>query len=295
MARKIRRARKPARRSPAKKAKLSPSMKRAVKAVVRGEAETKRAIFYQSANNGSSSAIATGTFANRGWAVQNNTIVNNTTDLLQLIPYVVQGLSDYERVGNRIRTQSLIVKGSVRITGSLVSAIATPMTNLDVYLFFLEHVSLSDYTNLRAQNNFNQLLDIAEGNTTAFVGNTLDPFHRINGATYQLRHRRKIQLRYGGAALPGGTLTTPVAVANSHQWYADFTVNLTKHCPKQLKFPDDVPGPSPFPATVLNSPTNCAIFMAVGFVDNLQGSPASTLVRPWLEQTYMSELSFKDM
>lgn len=292
----MRRGKKTGRKSPAKKtAKLSSPLRRAIKQVVRGEAETKRAAFYQSANNGSSGAIATGNFSDRGWAVQNNTIVNNTTDLLQLIPYVAQGINDYERIGNRVRVQSLNVRGRIRITGSLVTAIATPMTNLDVYLYFLEHVSLKDYTNLRARNDFNQLLDTEEGNTTSFVGNALDGMHRVNKAAYQLISKKKIQLRYGGAALPGGTLTTPVAVANSHQWLSDFNINLTKACPKQLKYPDDVPGASPLPATVLNAPTNAAIFMAVGFVDCATGQPSGSLVRPWLEQTYISELSFKDM
>ena len=271
---------------------LSKPMRRAIKQVIATQAETKRATFYQTANNGSSGAIATGLFSGRGWAVQNNTITNNTTDLLQIIPYLAQGTNDWERIGKTVRTVALNVKGSVRITGSLVNAIGTPGTNLVVYLYFLQHVSLKDYTNLRARNDMTQLLETGEGYNAPFLGNTLDPHQPVANEWYNLLTRRKIVLRYGGAALPGGTLTTPVSVANAHQWYADFDVNLTKHCPKKLVFPEDDVS---LPPTVYNSPTNSSIFMCVGFVDESQGSPGSTLVRPWLEQTYVSSYLYKDM
>lgn len=283
------------RRRPAKKskvAKISAPMKRAVRQIVRGEAETKRAAFYQTANNGSSGAIATGLFSGRGWAVQNNTITNNTTDLLQIIPYIAQGTNDWERIGKTVRTVGLNVKGSVRITSSIVNNVGGAATNLEVYIYFLQHVSLKDYTNLRARNDFTQLLETGEGYNAPFLGNTLDPHQPVANEWYNLLTRRKIVLRYGGAVLPGGTLTTPVSVANAHQWYADFDVNLTKHCPKKLVFPEDDVS---LPPTVYNSPTNSSILMCVGFVDQSQGSPPSTLVRPWLEQTYVSSYTFKDM
>jgi len=285
--------RRPKRKAATKKvATLSKPMKRAIKQVVNGQAETKRATFYQTANNGSSGAIATGLFSGRGWAVQNNTITNNTTDLLQIIPYIAQGTNDWERIGKTIRTVSLNVKGSIRITSSIVNNVAGAATNLEVYIYFLQHVSLKDYTNLRARNDFTQLLETGEGYNAPFLGNTLDPHQPVANEWYNLLTRRKIVLRYGGAVLPGGTLTTPVSVANAHQWYADFDVNLTKHCPKKLVFPEDDVS---LPPTVYNSPTNSSIMMVVGFVDQFQGSPPSTLVRPWLEQTYVSSYLYKDM
>jgi len=284
--------RRPARKSVKPVAKLSKPMRRAIKQVVHGQAETKRAAFYQTANNGSSGAIATGLFSGRGWAVQNNTITNNTTDLLQIIPYIAQGTNDWERIGKSIRTVGLNVKGSIRVTSSIVNNVAGAATNLEVYLYFLQHKSLKDYTNLRARNDFNQLLETGEGYNAPFLGNTLDPFQPVADEWYTVLTRRKIVLRYGGAVLPGGTLTTPVSVANAHQWYADFDVNLTKQCPKKLVFPEDDVS---LPPTVYNSPTNSSIMMVVGFVDQFQGSPASTLVRPWLEQTYVSSYTYKDM
>jgi len=281
------------RRKTKKTARLSKPMKKAVKTLIRGEAETKRTAFYQSANNGASGAIATGNWSDRGWAVQNNTITNNTTDLLQIIPYVIQGTNDFNRIGKSIRVMSLNVRGTVRVLGSLISNIGTPMTNLDVYIYVLQHVSLKNYTDLRARNDFSRLLEDGEGSGKNFLGNALDPFQPVSNQNYSVLQRKRIQLKYGGAALPGGTLTTPVSVANAHQWSAEFNFNLTKKCPKKLTFPDDDNGAvNPL---VYNSPTNSSIMMVIGFVDEQVGNPAGSLVRPWLEQTYVSSLTFKDM
>jgi len=158
-------------RSPVKKvAKVAPPMRRAIQQIVQGEAETKRATFYQSANDGTGTNIATGLYANRGWAVQNNTITNNTVDILQLIPYIAQGTDDWERIGDRLRPVKLGGKGSVRVAQALRATVATNTTNLHVCMYVLQHVSLKDYTNLRAQNNFGQLLETGEGTTVFFNG-----------------------------------------------------------------------------------------------------------------------------
>lgn len=279
-ARKVRRARKPT--------KLAPAMKRAIKRVVRGEAETKKASFYQSINLGNTNVPATGLFSDRGWALQNNIIANNNTDILQLIPYVPEGTSDWERIGKNIRPVSLKVQGSIRCVSSRVVTPSTAM-NLDVYMYVLQHVQLKDYVNLRAQNDFNTMLDTNEGGTSRFLGNAQDPFMAVSGQYYKVIVRRKIELHFGGAILPGGTLTTPVSIANAHQWYANYSLDLTKHIPKKLMYPDSV-----VTSAAQNIPTNSSIFMCFGFVDELVGNPSAGLTLPWLEQTYVSTLSYKD-
>jgi len=274
-----------------KVAKLSSPMRRAVKQLVRGEAETKTASFYQDANNGSITTPATGIFANRGWALQNSVISSNNTDLLQLIPNIQEGTDDWERIGKSIRVVNLNVKGTVRISFNLLNNIGTPGTNLNVYMYFLQHVSLKDYDSLRSQNDFTQLLDNNEGTVVQFLGNALDGFMPVSEQYYKVLTRRKLVLKYGGAVLPGGTLTTPVSVANAHHWSVDYNIDLTKHIPKRLIYPErnQAVGSSQF------QPTNSSIFMCMGFVDELVPNPSASLVRPWLEQTYVSKLSFKDM
>jgi len=294
----------PKRRRPAPKAKavakLSKPMKRAIKQVVRGEAETKRTAFYCSFNDGTSTARSDGLFSKRGWALQNNVIGSNNTDILQLIPFVTQGTDDWQRIGQRIRPSSLSLRGSVRcdLSGTLIKL--NP-SDFKVYIYVLQHVSLKDYTNLYANNNFTQLLETGEGTTVPFTGIPQNNGMPVAKQYYHVLQRKQITLRYGGAYMNpnAGTGIPPTdavaCVANSHTWYADYSLNLTKHLPKVLMYPEDATSPSPGPA-VLNAPTNSSIFMAMGFIDWFNPSDSTTtLTLPRLEQTYVTQLSFKDM
>jgi len=290
--RRVKRA--PRRKTGKKTAKLSQPMRKAVKQIVRGEAETKRTAFYETYNDGSVNVRATGFYNARGFATQNQTIELNNTDILQLIPYVLQGVGDNQRIGNKIRVQNLSVSGCVRIAINRLSQLN--MTNFKVYLYVWQHVSLKDYTNLYAANDFTQFLEDGEGSTRAFMGDPQNPGMRINGETYRVLVRKQIRLKYAGLvpAAPGGA---PTSVSNSGDWFANYSINLTKHVPKILTYPENNPINVPPPQT-LNAPTNSSLCMSIGFVlDNCPSDTAGTpLVNlPFIEQTYVSQLAFKDM
>jgi len=274
-------------------ANLSAPMARAINKIVRGNAETKTVAFYQSANNGTVTPppVATGLFSGRGWCVQNTTISSNVTDILQLIPYVSQGINDWQRIGQKINPVSLTVKGAVRI-GLQYLGQSPPLAvkNVSVYLYVLQHVSLKDYTNLRLNNNFSQMLDTHDGGTTQFNGEALSPHLPVNKEAYRLLARKKITLKYAGSAG-----VSPVAgnysVANAHTWYSNYKFNLTKHLPKTLLFPEAAA--AALPPSALDQPTNSSIFMCIGYVNDLNTVPAD--VNSNIEQTYVSELRYKDM
>lgn len=278
---------------PKKTAKLSKPMRRAIKQVVQGESETKRATFYQTANDGTGTEIATGLYANRGWAVQNNTITNNTVDILQLIPYIAQGTDDWERIGDRVRPVKLGIKGSVRVAQQLRATVATPTTNLHVCMYVLQHVSLKDYTNLRAQNNFGQLLETGEGTTVFFNGEALNPHMRVHSSYYKVCAKKVLKLKYAG--IQNGP-NTQLSIANAHSWYADYSMDLTKHIPKLFKYPEDAPGANPL---VANVPTNSSIFLCMGYVNedinDAPPVPDPFPVTTQMQQIYVSELLYKDM
>jgi len=286
---------------------LTKLQKKEVVRLVKGQAETKRTAFYQTYNNGAPPALrATGTYAARGWAVQNNEILSNKTDILQLIPYVVQGTDDFTRIGQRISVSNLHVTGAVRVrytngVGSFVP------TDLKVYIYVLQHVSLKDYTRLyndpltAGGNDFTQLLETGEGDTVAFAGQPQHVGMPICRQYYHVLQRKQIVLRYAGFIKnPSDGLPTPapnstVSVANCHSWYADYSMNLTKHVPKTFMYPESSPS-SPLPPQTLNAPTNSSIFMCMGFVDWINNSDSPTEgIKSYIEQTYTSVLSFKDI
>lgn len=275
---------------------LSRPQRKAVLSLVRGQAETKRATFFQTASSGAPPpAIATGLYSGRGWALQNNEITSNVTDILQLIPYVTQGDNDFERIGQRIKPVSLTVKGALRITGTLIAgnSIGSPPTvtpqNYHVNLYVLQHVSLKTYSSLRANNDFTQLLQTGEGTTTGFIGEALS--HALPVATqyYRVLARKTVVLKYAGNVFSAPGVGS---VSNAHSWYANYEFNLSKHLPATLQYPEATfPLPNP---QVDDAPTNSSIFMCMGYCTELNTNPPVGADAN-LEQTYVSSLLYKDM
>lgn len=287
-------------RKAADRRSLSRPEKREVLRLVRTQGETKRTMFYQGFNDGTTTTRSNGLYNNRGWAVQNNAIIANSTDILQLIPYVLQGADDFNRIGQRIQPTSLTLTGSLRVRLQNVQVLSP--YDFKVYIYICQHVSLKDYTNLYANNNFNQFLENGEGNTVKFNGEPQNVGMPIAKQYYRVLKRKVVTMRYAGAwanpvitspAPTGIAEGTTVSVANCHSWYADYSMNLTKHIPKTLMYPETSSAILP---TTLNSPTNSSLFMAMGYVDFRNPSDSTTeLTTAALEQTYVATLNFKDM
>jgi len=284
-------------RRPKKVAKLSKPFKRAIKAVVQGEAETKRTNWYQSFNDGTVTTRATGFYSASGWAVQNNRISNNETDILRVIPTVIQGMDDFNRIGSKIRPSNLSVKGAIRVRFSLLESALTVPQNLTVDLYVLQHKVFKSYDALYTANNFGQLLEVGEGNTLPYNGLQTNADQRVAAQNYQVLQRKRITLRYAGA-IPISPASPAVPQPQDHTWYAEYSMNLTKHLPKVLHYPETAIGVTPTNPLILNAPTNSSIFMCMGFVswyNNPSNAVADPIVLSLIEQTYVSELSFKDM
>lgn len=292
----LRRQRRGPRRFSSKKksvARLSPPMRRAVKAIVRGDAETKHTTFYESFNDGTITTRASGFYSARGWAVHNQSLTSNPLDILQVIPYVIQGTGDTNRIGSKIRVANLKVNGAVRVSIDRLSLLN--LTNVKVVIFVWQHVSLRDYTNLYANNDWSYFLEDGEGNTRTFNGEQQNLAMRVNSQTYKICVRRVIPLKYAGLTPPsaGGA---PAGIANSHVWKADYSFDLTRFVPKVLTYPEVNGTISPPPQT-LNAPTNSSLAMSVAFLldnnpSNTAGTPYTAL--PLIENTYVSEIGFKD-
>lgn len=269
------------RRAPVRKAPLV----RLINKTISGRAETKTAIFYQSYNPGTSPARAVGNYASRGYALQNNGLIANNTDILQLIPYVFEGTADNQRIGDRISPSSLIVNGSIRV--SLPSLAAYRPVDIKVVIFVLQHVQLKDYGNLYANNIFTQMLETGENTTTNFSGQVWDSNLPIAKQYYRVLKRKTVTLRYAGSpALPPNS-----SIANAHTYYSTYSFGLGKKLPKHLKYPENNA-----PVAVVNQPTNSSIFMCMGYVDFVEPSNGSTpSPSALLEQTYVAKLNFKDL
>lgn len=276
-------------------ARLSKPVRRAIKNIVRGEAETKYTNWYQTLNTTGESR-ATGFLSGSGWAVQNQSITNNELDILRVIPTVIEGTGDFNRIGARIRPVSLKVRGQVRVRLDLLNSTATLPTNFTVDLYVIQHRRLKDYTSLYSLNNFAQFLETGEGGTTEYTGISINSGMRVSQQNYTVLQRKRITLRYAGV-VNGVSATAPYSVANAHTFYAEYSLNLTKHLPKVLQYSEaEVNGSAVDPLT-LNAPTNSSIFMCMGYpswTNSMNNGTAGSANNSFLEQTYVSELGFKD-
>jgi len=277
---------------------LNPVQRKQVKAIVKGQGETKMAAWY----SGGSNPLGIGDRA--GWAnePQNAQIVSNTTDIKRLIPVIVTGTGDNQRIGERINPISLVVQGNISLN---TTNVLTPLANQDFYavIYVLQHVSFKTYNSLQSQpvgsppvqtggNDFTQLLKTGEGDTCAFTGLAYNAVLPVADQHYKLCVKKVVPLRYAGAQvtppgnpIPGGA--AGVSVANSHNFTARYTFNLTKHIPKIMRYQDTaVTTPNP------GDPTNSSLFMCVGYYRMDELSPGDAAL---ISNSYVSLMKYKDM
>jgi len=165
-------------------------------------------------------------------------------------------------------------------------------TFLKVVIYVLQHVQLKDYTNLYASNDFTQLLLDNEENTRSFDGQSWQQHMPIANQYYRLLKKKVITLRYAGLWPKPTTPTASTGVPNSHNYFANYSFNLSKHIPKELKYPEQTIPTGPL---VLNTPTNSSIFMCMGFYQQNEPSNGATFdTAPQMEQTYQSRMYYKD-
>lgn len=256
-----------------------------IKRVVRGEAETKQAMWY------SGSSPQDGKYATSIPVSQNQFIQANATDILPILPYVEKGTTEYTRIGEVINPVSCKLHCKVMI--SPVSTGSSGWINgwaydLTAVAYMLQHVSYKTYTSLFANNNFSQLLTVGDGQTTFFAGNYQNSMLPVEKGYYKVLAKKKIYLRssgaFGGPTIPGGTTNS-----NSDPLVREWVWDVGKHLPKKLLYPQD----SVVPAPEDNHPLNAAPFWCVGYY-NTQGNNAATPVIN-IQQHYVTILRYKDM
>lgn len=269
---------KPRRRTAA----VGSSLARKITSVIRRSAETKMVTWY----NGPSPS--NGTYAQANYINQNAVITNNTTDILRVIPYVVQGTSDNQRIGERISPVSLTIKGSVCLpTNSFNDSTGSLFNDEYVIIYILQHVTLKSYTSLAASNDFTQLLRTGENTTVAYEGHVWDSQMPVEDAYYRLLKKKKLRIRNMGvkpAAGGGDPNNTWVAPALS-PYRAEYSINLSKHLPKLFKYPENAS------ATGANDPTNSSIFMCMG----LYRGDAQVGQSDTIQHQYVTHLKYKDL
>ena len=265
------------------------SLTKFIKNVAKGLSETKRTMFFGAPQNFN---VQTGLYADAGIEPHNQMITQNTTDIRRIIPYIVQGTSDNQRIGESVRPTSLTLRGRIGIniypTINEVPAVRG-QTDVVAVLYILQHKQLKSYSSLSSLNDFTQLLETGENTTVAFGGQQWHAQMPVSNQYYQLIKKKKYTLRWAGEnaatlAIPSNGHTSP---ANAHNYTADFSFNLRKHLPAKLLYPENNS------TTGLNDPTNSSMFFCVGYY--LNGVLVNTTdPTSFLMLQYTAELLYKD-
>jgi len=283
-----------ARRARAKRpARPSTGLVRAVTRILNKKSETKEASFFGTAGT----FPQTGLYSAAAYSGQNQTITTVAGDVKVVLPYVVAGNEDWQRIGNKISPLSLRIQGTTKISLAQISTPLFAPTDIYAVLYVLQSKQIKCYTNFLntvagPQENLrlDELLKTEEGNTIAFDGSVWASRLPVAEQNFTVLTKKVFRLRYAGVV--GGGVGA-VSIANSHDYVANWSLNIRpgKHMPKVLTYPEG--GTTGILPPTANSPTNFAPFMVMGFYfadGSLPGPPA---VR--LENTYTSLLRYKDM
>lgn len=273
---------------------LSLPEKREVARMIRGAGELKTVCWY----SGGSNPLGAGGRAGWAWEPHNGAIQSNTTDIMRLIPLVLTGTGDNQRIGDRITPVSLTVHGNVKFSYTNVNLQQAPQ-NYFVVIYVLQHVALKTYQSLQSAsttpptggNDFNQLLKTGEGDTTAFTGLAYQADLPVSTEYYRVLSKKIVPLRISGivqapsGGQAGGSLQS--FNNNSAQLCARYSFNLSKKIPATLKYPETA-------VTTGNpgDPTNASPFMCMGFysMDYDGATQASNI-----SNEYVSVMNYKDL
>jgi len=234
-------------------------MVKAVKKIVHGEVENK----YVTSFAGRDGAVQSGTpWSGQGTGVLQSPAIRNNlaiSNIVPIIPPIIQGLEDFNRVGDKIRPLSLVIHFDISMFGK----------NLNSNLLLCRLLVLSDKA-IKTTDALpftpgvttgtpvdTQLFDYGNGNNGAFNGVPYDVNWRVNRKRYTVHHDKQFKLMKGVGQSP--QYTNEIPYAGSQQYIAGtqtHRMSLKIKCPPTFQY-----------QTNLNKhPTNFAPFWAFGFV-----------------------------
>jgi len=268
---------------------------RIAKKVVNSKAETKMVSFFEGPVAQSSPLQnSTGLFQDKDLVAHNQFISSNTTDILKVIPDVIQGPGDNQRDGRAISPVSGQLKIQVQVAAQQPNGQGWGNGynyDLTAVCYLLQSVTYKTYRSLYAGNDFAKMYDVMDGTTTSFDGTYQCANLPIEKGYYRVLATKKVYLRSSGASPGGvGVSVNTVTNNNSHKLVHEWTWNYGKHLPKKLVYPEE----SVTPANGLNEPLNSSIFWCLGYYNTdgtVQGGQTPAIK---IAEQYTSVMKFKD-
>lgn len=248
-------------------ARLAPPVKRAVTAIIKRNQETKMV------SCGSFYAAPYG--ASTLYGVPFNSSITSSTEFYPIIPPCPQGLSEGQRLGDRIKPLGLTVRCLVSATGSYTSSQLSRCR-----LFVVSAKNIKDNL-LQSQLQPDQLLDYG-GFIQQYDGSPTGHTVPINKEGWTVYHDKRFTITKGTGKTPqlgNGYTGDQVFVPTNQSIELVFKVKL----PANLTYAEDA----------LVSPTNSAIWMALGYTQP-DGATTPDNILGRITMTWISTMYYKD-
>lgn len=160
--------------------------------------------------------------------------------IIPLTPYtggidIIQGSSQDERVGNKIRTNKLTLKGTIVANQYNISSNPNPFPTVVQMFVFWDKLNPTVIPDPYAANDFFQF----GSSTTDFRNDLVDTWAAVNTDRYHVVLRKQFKVGYSGY---DGTASQPNAQYfqnNDFKFNQKFSIDLTKHAVKNVTFNDN--------------------------------------------------------
>lgn len=262
----FRRRRAPAKsrfRSNRKPSKPSKSLTKAVQSIIHKNAESKSA--FHSADS-----------------VSFNSAINTTGDMQRVLPNVIVGTAENQRIGEQIRAQTLNIKGHFILSTANNSI---PNARIAVRMMVVQPKNLSAYPDVSANTDWMQQLLRKGGSNVAFTGVISDLYASVNTDQITCYYDKVSYITM--PFLYTSTLGVPTDGFSVTQWDLSkatkfFSISL-KVRNKLLKYDKNY---NP------NQPTSYSPILVLGY-SHLDGSTPDVLTTQVI-MSYNSELMYED-
>ena len=253
-----------------KKVNVKPTkaLTQVVNKIIRGKEETKFAIDYP---------FNTGTATNLQLAIPFTSAITSTSELYNLLPRIIQGVDDNQRIGNIIMPSSLSVWTNVFIpvVGSNTSQ------NVVVDLYYLTCKSIKD-NSYSGNVPTGTMLNQGNGTNVNYDGTMQRAYFPVNTSDFTVLKHKRLKLQKGGGDPNSAISSTGLPPTDAMQYY--YATYKTKiPVPKKLSYET---------STTL-TPTNYYPFLCLGFhSEDGNGDTASINGRVFVRA--QSQLYYKD-
>lgn len=206
-------------------AKKAPALRKMIRKEISRVAENKTAQFYDF-------SAGLRTVSSSDFSAQNIFPLGPNS---AFSPIINQGTAQSDRIGNRIKTKKLVVKGT------LIPMPLNNTTNTAPQPLLIKIWIMYDKTNPTAQPDPKGAFDFFQlgGSSIGFANDTRDMWAPVNEDRYRILTTRTYKLGYSQYGSVGSAGNSMYYNNNDFPFIQNFSIDCTKYYPKDVRFNDN--------------------------------------------------------